>query len=110
MKEGYIYLLENKIGENILYKIGYTKDLNKRLKQLETGNPGEMKIIKSFETRWGRILESIIHKIYINKKIKNEWFNLNNEQVNNFLNNCKITENNLNIIKENHFFKKKYNL
>lgn len=105
---GYIYLLENEIGKEIRYKIGYTKNLKNRTKQLETGNPGDMKIIKSFKTDWGILLEKMIHKSYKQYNIKNEWFILNNDQINLFLDNCNKFENNLNVLKENYFFNKKY--
>ena len=36
---GYIYLLENCIGDEVNYKIGFTTDLIRRLKELQTGNP-----------------------------------------------------------------------
>ena len=109
-KQGYIYLLENKIGNEKTYKIGYTKNLDKRLKQLETGNPGEMNIIKNFKTNCGYILEFSIHRFYNKNKIKNEWFNLSEEQVNNFILQCEISENNIEMIKDNYFFKMKYKL
>ena len=34
-----IYLIYAEINDTIQWKIGITKDINKRIKQLQTGNP-----------------------------------------------------------------------
>jgi len=104
---GYIYLIENTIGNETRYKIGYTNNLERRKKQLETGNPGEMNIIKSFFTKWNRKLESRIHKKFLINNIKNEWFILNNNDIDSFINECIKMEDNFDLMsKENFFFKK----
>lgn len=109
-RTGYVYLIENKIGNELRYKIGYTKHLKKRIKQLETGNPGELNIIHKFKTNWGRILEFMVHNKYSLDKVKNEWFNLEQNQIDCFLIECNKIENRLEILKENFYFKEKYRL
>ena len=106
----YIYLIENVNGNDLKYKIGYTKNLDKRINQLKTSNPGELNIIYSYKSEWGRLLESLIHKKYSNNRVRNEWFNLTKKQVSSFLIDCEKKEKMLNKLKENYFFRKKYKL
>ena len=66
--KGYIYLIRNKD----LYKIGITKDINKRMKVLK---PDE--IIKVFKTRRYKELEKELHKRYQTLRIpQTEYFRL----------------------------------
>jgi len=103
----YIYLIENTIGKETNYKIGYTKDLMRRLKELETGNPGILNIIKYFETKWGRKLESAMHRFFKTSNTKGEWFDLSHSDINGFINECEKIENNYDFLYEtNYFFRK----
>ena len=45
---GYVYLIKD--NYNNVYKIGVTKNLNKRIKSLQTGNVCELKLIYLFKT------------------------------------------------------------
>ena len=45
-EKSYVYLI--KISNEGIYKIGVSKDVNKRVKQLQTGNPEQIEIIKTF--------------------------------------------------------------
>ena len=110
MDGGYIYLIENVIGGETRYKIGYAKNLDKRLKQLETGNPGIMNIIKRYKSKWGRVLENKIHRKFSDNNIKNEWFILNQEQIDKFIIECEKSEQILDSMEDNYFFRKKYKL
>jgi len=103
MNTGYIYLIESYNstgGVELEYKIGYTrnKDINKRLSQLKTGNPNQLKIVKKFESEHGQKVETSLHNIFSHKKIDGEWFRLNNEDVNNFIEICEKLESNYNTL------------
>jgi hypothetical protein len=104
----YIYIIENIVGNEINYKIGCTKNLNNRLKQLETGNPGMLNIIKYHKTKWGKKIEFTLHRMFKLDNIKNEWFKLDKKDINNFNNICNKIEKNFDILYElnNHFIKK----
>jgi len=95
---GYIYLIENTIDNSTKYKIGYTNNISRRLKELSTGNPGELNIIKQFETKWDRKVETIMHKKYKYLNIKNEWFTLTEKNVNSFLYDCGKIEKNFDFL------------
>ena len=71
------------------YKIGYTRrDVEDRVKEFKTGNSNNLEIISVFESKWGPKIESSLHRKYKTKKIDGEWFDLNQEEVNNFKIEC----------------------
>ena len=59
-------------------KIGFTKDLHRRLKGIQTGHPEPLKIHYSVEVpdNQTRTIESIIHKENKFQRTSGEWFNL----------------------------------
>lgn len=85
-----VYVLQN--GDTNQYKIGITNNLNKRMAQLQTGCPGELKIIKVFHTdkRYqARGLEMALHHKFETEgkriRLGGEWFTLNQEDINFFM-------------------------
>jgi predicted GIY-YIG superfamily endonuclease len=97
----YIYLIKSSI--NNYYKIGLAKDINKRIKTLQTGNAEELILITSYKTnpKIAPKLEFSLHNYYNLKRIKSEWFNLNDDDVNKFMEICEKNENNLIYLSEN---------
>lgn len=53
-------------------KIGYSRDPNKRLKKLQTGNPVKMKIIATLPGAYKT--EDGLHEAYRKLKVRGEWF------------------------------------
>lgn len=98
----YIYLINQ--NDTSLYKIGISKDIEKRLKSLQTGSGISLILMKSFLTTNSFKLESSLHAYYKLKKVNSEWFELTLEDVEGFLNVCEKQENNLNILKENNTY------
>ena len=80
----FIYII--RCEKQNLFKIGISKNVDKRLKQLQTGNPYKLKCIykiKSLEIKATKI-EATIHQFFkeANKKhVLNEWFNLSDDEV-----------------------------
>lgn len=105
---GKIYLIKCYNDYEVLYKIGFTRGKpENRLKQLETGNPKDLELVYEFNTKFNSKLESTLHRHYNTKRIKNEWFKLDDDDVKNFKTVCeKIEEKFEFLLKENHFFKK----
>ena len=81
-KEGFVYLI--KCGE--FYKIGKTTNLEKRIKQLTTGNPYPLILVNSIYSLDIDSLEKSFHSYYRQKRIIGEWFKLNFEEVLEFTN------------------------
>lgn len=72
-----IYFIENTKTKN--YKIGRTKNVQARIKQLQTGNENHIMLRKQIfcDTK----IEKMIHRYFEENKIKNEWFNVGIIQV-----------------------------
>lgn len=75
---GYVYLLQSPTGA---YKIGRTKNPKSRLKTFEVKLPFEVEFTALIQTRDMYQLEIDLHTKYASKKIKGEWFRLEQEDV-----------------------------
>jgi len=58
-KNGHVYIIQTDGG----YKVGKTKDINNRVKGLQTGNNNEIKVVFDFNTSNSDLLEKIVHYI-----------------------------------------------
>ena len=67
-----IYLIES----STYYKIGYAKDVNKRMKAYNTHNP-DFKLIDTLEGT--KEVENTLHKLCKNYQVKSEWFHKKEE-------------------------------
>lgn len=70
MKKDNLYIIQS--NNNGLIKIGRSKNPQKRLKQLQTGNPNKLKLIYTFEGEGWR--EKIIHERLSYYRLEGEWF------------------------------------
>lgn len=97
---GFVYLLCD--GEK--FKIGITKqNIQKRIKELQTGNPNEIWCHSYYETDCPLKIEKMMHGRHTSSNIKNEWFNMTVSEVYNFKNECKQCEEILKALEENPF-------
>ena len=78
---GLVYLI--KAGMHV--KIGSTKELKKRLSQLQIGNPHKLEVLKTWETKNEADWEKKLHDIFISRRVSGEWFNLTKSQLNKLL-------------------------
>lgn len=89
---GYVYLiLEVDAFGNERCKIGFSKNNpEKRVKSLQTGNSNNISLLKKFETKNYKLLEKWLHGKFFKYKTEsdNEWFQLSNEQINDFIITC----------------------
>lgn len=74
-----VYILS--VNDSDLYKIGVTKNIIGRIKQLNTGNPFEFSIYDFYVTENHHNLESILHDKLKERKFRGEWFLLTKEEV-----------------------------
>jgi predicted GIY-YIG superfamily endonuclease len=97
----YIYLIKSSI--NNYYKIGIAKDINKRMKTLQTGNAEELILINNYKTTSNVVskLEFSLHNYYNLKHIKGEWFGLDDKDLEEFSYICEKNERNLIYLQEN---------
>jgi len=94
-----VYLIASESGK---YKIGITttKNLDKRIKQLQTGNSEYLHVIKTYSTDYAAIIERTLHREFTTKKLMGEWFDLGIEDVLTFDERCCRIENGIKILKE----------
>ena len=80
----YIYMIANSEG---YFKVGISKHPEKRLRQLQTGNQNNLKLIftEEFECNRNKLLkiEALIHKEIssFSKHMKGEWFKIDEKDV-----------------------------
>lgn len=85
MKKKYLYLLQH---QNITEytKIGFTTDIEKRIKSLQTASPTGVKVIYLVESEYAYKLEQALHKRYSSKNSNLEWFKLTPTDIENIIN------------------------
>ena len=93
-KTGYIYIIRSETGE---YKIGLTKNLKTdgaRLKSFSVQSPLEIELIHNFYADDTKQAEIKLHEKYAAKRVKGEWFALNQEDIDEIKNIKEYTEDN----------------
>lgn len=100
--EGFVYLLCD--GEK--YKIGMTrqKNIEKRISELQTGNPNEIWCMKYYFTQYPNKVEKMLHCRHACSNIKNEWFDMTMEEIKNFEQECLQCEEIIKSLYDNPFF------
>ena len=102
---GFVYLIGEENNEN-RYKIGSTrcKNINKRLKQLQTGNSNKLLIENYYETNKPFKLETMLHNRFKDVNVIGEWFEISEDDKKNFKNICEYYQKIIDSLKENPFF------
>lgn len=77
--KGLVYLLKSK--EDNIYKIGVTTNINKRLPQIATKLPFEIKLEHKIEHNAIYKLEKFLHEKFDEKRLNGEWFRLSDNDV-----------------------------
>lgn len=95
----YIYLIQSL--EDSYYKIGVSKHPKKRVKQLQTGNSSELKLVEIYESEHAHKVERALQRRYSYLKKEGEWFDLSIKEDVSFLTDCKQIEDSINILKNN---------
>lgn len=82
-----VYLIG--IQEEFRYKIGYTiRNINNRVNEIQTGNAKKIEVLDLFETEHHVKVESWMHNRHGAKRMEGEWFELTDEDVRNFKQDC----------------------
>lgn len=95
----HVYLIQSL--EEGYYKIGVSKNPKKRVKQLQTGNSSELKLIDSFPSEYANKIEKALHNQLSHCKKEGEWFDMSLPDALSFDIQCKRIEENIVILKEN---------
>lgn len=99
---GYVYLLYDSINQ--MHKIGVSMNIQRRLKQLQTGNPTDLQLVSYFQSDQPFKIEQMLHNKLKQKRFNNEWFVLDKNDVDTFFENCQRQQNIINSLKDNPYF------
>lgn len=77
----YVYFIKN---EDNVVKIGRTINLTNRISALKGASPHELKLMNYIQTHDCVELEEMAHKYFSDKKIRGEWFDVNQNDVKEF--------------------------
>ena len=107
--DGYVYLIKQTTSIDNYYKIGCTRfnDVDRRLKQLQTGNPNELSLVLSYETGSPFKLEKMLHNRFSSLRCHGEWFRLDEAAVAEFGSICDFYQRIIDSLADNPFFNNK---
>lgn len=95
----YVYIIQSGTSKKSPVKIGMSDDPEKRIKQLQTGNPRILRIIISIKCNSRQHafeLEKTLHRMLERNNILNEWFFVKKksllETINRFANNPELSQ------------------
>lgn len=77
---GFVYIIKE-TGLGRFYKIGRTTAIVSRLSTLETAMPYPMEIVDIYPCRRFAELETALHRRYADKRHRNEWFELDDSDL-----------------------------
>ena len=95
----YIYLIQS--IEEGYYKIGVSKNPNKRIVQLQTGNSSPLVLIDTYQTEHADKIERALQRRYSHLKKKGEWFALSIYEEIRFKEECRKIEDSIVFLKKN---------
>jgi len=93
----YVYLIQSL--EDSRYKIGVSKHPKTRIKQLQTGNSSELKLVESYQSEFAYQIEKTLQRRYSYLKKEGEWFDMSVSNEVSFLNECKKIEETIAVLK-----------
>lgn len=97
-----VYLISSETNGVKIYKIGITRrEVTERLKEFRTGNASNLTIENIYTSPYGIKIETFFHRKYKPKNIGGEWFNLEKDDVDNFIINCKKIDDNFTFLEKN---------
>ena len=97
MDKRYVYILKT---SDDVYKIGVAKDVESRVRQLQTGSVEEITLVNKFLSEFPFKIESTLHRKYNSNRINGEWYYLTEENLNSFINDCEKMEKNFKCLVE----------
>lgn len=104
----FIYLIKMYSDGEIYYKIGVTKDLEKRLKTLSTASPNHIEIVNYYKSKYSFKIEKMFHRNLNELNVNREWFF--NVDESSFIENCKKYEYILESLETNTYINKNLNV
>jgi len=94
----HLYLIQSL--ETGYYKVGVSKHPSKRIQQLQTGSPCELRLVSVYESEYCSKIETTLHNQFSHLRKEGEWFNLSLEHEVNFFENCLAIEKRIDFMKQ----------
>jgi hypothetical protein len=94
-----IYLIQ-KLTDST-FKIGVSKNPKRRIKSVQTGNEGKLKIFCTYPSEYAYKIEKTLHRLYSHCKCEGEWYNISLVEAYDFNNMCKKIEESIIFLKNN---------
>jgi len=94
----YVYLIQSL--ENSYYKIGVSKNPKSRLKQLQTGNASELRLIDTYQSEYANKIEKTLQRRYSHLHKEGEWFDMGISNEVQFPSECRQIEETIHILKK----------
>lgn len=82
--KSYVYILKAGLGAKSPIKVGVADNVQKRIKQLQTGNPFELLLVMHFECNsrsHAFHIEKTIHEILEGQRLCGEWFRVSRSRL-----------------------------
>ena len=79
--QGHVYFL--KCNDTNLYKIGYSASVKNRIQDIKRGSPTEIDVIGYVASDDCYTDEKVFHELFGEKRVKGEWFALDDDDINN---------------------------
>ncbi len=95
----YVYLIQSL--EDSYYKIGLSKHPKKRVKELQTGNSSELRLVDMYQSEFANLIEKTLQRRYSHLRKEGEWFDMGISNEVSFINECKQIEETLALLKKN---------
>ena len=86
----YIYLIQSL--ENSHYKIGISKNPKRRIKELQTGNSSELRLVETYQSVYAVNIERALQRRYSYLHKEGEWFDMSIINEVTFLSECQKIE------------------
>lgn len=83
------------------FKIGVSKNPKQRLKNVQTGNDGKLKLLATYPTEYAHKVETTLHNQFSHCKRNGEWYDISLVEALSFEEKCKQIEGNIIILKKN---------
>jgi hypothetical protein len=75
---GYVYLVQSDTGH---CKIGSSQSVARRIRQLQSANPGALVLLHQFPSANAQLDEYALHKRFDDRRVRNEWFALTDADI-----------------------------
>lgn len=95
----HVYLIQSL--ENSYYKIGISKHPKKRVKELQTGNASELRLVLTYQSEYANKIEKTLQRRYSHLRREGEWFDMGISNEATFIKECKQIEETLALLKKN---------